>query len=466
MDGPKIDKAKTTTQQADSKPATDAPKAGAGDPASAGKDKTPGSGSAAAGGSGTDATKPGANGKGTDATKPGVDGKGTDAKGTDAKAGGDGNAGHPSDAPKAGTPDHPSPAGGNGKPGAPDLPGPGPSPGGVGPGAGSDTAKPAGGDKAGTDKDGPKPPGTTPATPDAPKAGGGDQATGDKVTPTQAGGGTPDAPKAGSDNQPAERDKQPATDSATSPSKPEYIPDLGAPEKGRSGMSPREIGRTDLDTVLKNNPALADKIEKMAAVFKLDPGALAATLFAEKEAGTWLKTKGTARSEDLGADDWFNDKSYIKQALRENPGSGLKYGDVKSTGQKWDTSTEKPGGKEKDRGVVSADKSIAVMAAYMKAKELMTDRILANEAKKSGDPARTVGELPADQRLTVMRLAVNGGAGLAARLVNRINEGQDIPRTGGTQSNPNEATRTAVLHTARAIHLDQTVFRRSPDDYR
>jgi hypothetical protein len=44
--------------------------------------------------------------------------------------------------------------------------------------------------------------------------------------------------------------------------------------------------------------------------------------------------------------------------------------------------------------------------------------------------------------------------------------GGDIPRTGGTRRDPKQAFRTAVLHMARAVHLDQAIFGRPSSDYR
>jgi hypothetical protein len=48
----------------------------------------------------------------------------------------------------------------------------------------------------------------------------------------------------------------------------------------------------------------------------------------------------------------------------------------------------------------------------------------------------------------------------------KLAAGGDIPRKGGTRRDPSHALRTAVLHMARAVHLDQAIFKRSPNEYK
>lgn len=248
----------------------------------------------------------------------------------------------------------------------------------------------------------------------------------------------------------------------------EYVPDLGVPEKQRRGMSPEEIGRTDLDEELETNDLLRDRVGDASEQLDLDPGQLAATLFAEySDPDMWSGTSGKVESEMLGLDDWFDPTmaSYIKKVLKENPDVDFKYTDVKATGETWDTSTEKAGGAAKPRGEVDANKAVMAAAIYQKAQQKILERVIELERKKHPEYP-TLDELQPDQRLTLLRLTFNAGIGNAKKLYKRLATGGDIARKGGTQRDPKRPGRTAVLHTARAIHLSQHVFGRSPDDYR
>lgn len=248
----------------------------------------------------------------------------------------------------------------------------------------------------------------------------------------------------------------------------EYVPDLGAPDKQRRGVSPEEIGRTDLDETFEANDVLRGRVVDASDQLDLDPGLLAATLFAEySDENMWDKSSGTVASEELGLDDWFDPTmaSYIKKVLKENPDVDFKYADVKATGETWDTSTEKAGGAAKPRGEVDAKKAVMAAAVYQKAQQKILERVIELERKKHPEyPA--LDELQPDQRLTLLRLAFNAGVGNAKKLYKRLAAGGDIARKGGTQRDPRRPGRTAALHTARAIHLSQHVFGRSPDEYR
>jgi hypothetical protein len=199
----------------------------------------------------------------------------------------------------------------------------------------------------------------------------------------------------------------------------------------------------------------------------LDPGLLAASLYAETATG-WMKTTGTIASEKLGMDDWFDPahEKRLKRIVAAHPGLNLKFADVKKTGGMWNTATEKPGGTWKPRGVLPADKSVQAWAVYMKLQlDTLRDAIAKEPALKDA-PIRRLEDLKPEQRLTIERLAANGGVGLAKARFMDLAAGGDIPRSGGTRRDPKHPFRTATLHMARAIHLDQAVFGRSPNDYK
>ncbi|MBE7449868.1 MAG: hypothetical protein HS111_13490 [Kofleriaceae bacterium] len=247
----------------------------------------------------------------------------------------------------------------------------------------------------------------------------------------------------------------------------EYVPDLGVPDAARPGMSPEEIGRTDLDVEFEDD-LLRQRVEDASGALDIDPGLLAASLFAEdSNAGVWKKTTGKVASEGLGLDDWFNPVMgrYIKRILKERPELDFRYSDVKATGESWDTSTEKAGGAAKPRGLLDARKAVMAVAVYQKAQEQMLRDVI--ERERAANPRYpTLDSLSAEHRLVLLRLAFNAGVGHARTLYRKLAKGGDISRRGGTQRDRRNAPRTAVLHTARAIHLSQHVFGRAAEDYR
>ncbi|MCA9676037.1 MAG: DUF4157 domain-containing protein [Myxococcales bacterium] len=248
----------------------------------------------------------------------------------------------------------------------------------------------------------------------------------------------------------------------------EYVPDLGAPDQQRPGMSPEELGRTDLDDDFETNDLLRDRVAGAAGQLDIDPGLLAATLFAEYSTPTrWTMKSGTTPSEKLGLDDWFDPTmaKYIKKVLKEHPEVDFKYADVQKTGKKWDSSTEKPGGAWKPRGKVDGRKAVMAVAIYQKAQNEVLAAVVANLKKK--DPSLPdLEDLTPEQQLTLQRLTFNAGVGNARTLYLQLAKGKDIPRTGSVQRDPHNPRRTAVLHVARAIHLSQKIFGKDAQDYR
>lgn len=251
----------------------------------------------------------------------------------------------------------------------------------------------------------------------------------------------------------------------------EYVPETGAPDfkPQPEGKGPEVLGRQDLDAVLNGNPRLKARIESVANELDLDPGLLAAELLAEEGASMWSGTSGSVPSERLGLDDWFGDgeKTAIQAVINAHPKLGLKFSDVKATGEMWDTSTEKKGGKPKPRGLLDADKAVAAFGVYMKMQErVLRSALKAKASAASSSAIRTIDDLTPEQRFTVLRVGLNAGVTAGVDLFLQLAKGGDIPRSGKTTRDPSHPVRTAVLHVARAIHVAQKVFGRSPGDYR
>lgn len=261
---------------------------------------------------------------------------------------------------------------------------------------------------------------------------------------------------------------------------PEYVPGVGAPDR-KPDPAPKGaevLGRMDLDEIFRTNTLLRERVESVAKELDLDPGLLAATLFAEvNNERTWSRTSGSVESEKLGLDDWFDPAvmNWIKRVVREHPGLDFDIKDVKKTGEMWDVSTEKEGAGLKPRGTLNAENAVKAVGVYLKAQEEMLSVIIASDAslrrlKVSKDDIQTMStrkleDLTPEQRLTVLRAAFNAGVGFGSKLFVRLANGDDIQRTGKTTRDPDNAERTAVLHMARAVHLSQEIFGRPASDY-
>jgi RHS repeat-associated protein len=264
----------------------------------------------------------------------------------------------------------------------------------------------------------------------------------------------------------------------------EYVPSVGAAERAPPGSIPKGhaevIGRLDLDDKL--NTTVRQRIESVAKELDIDPGLLAATLAAEKgDFAPWSRTSGSASGEDLGFDDWtgkVKDKvtdvvtidntapNIEKAIIKAHPNLGLKFDDVKETvgdprGDWWDVSTENPNGQLKPRTSLDATKAVAAAGVYFKMQETVLRQAIQNT--HSG---QSLDDLLPEERLTLLRVAFNGGVVTARDLFVQLVKGGDIQRTGSTERNPKNAGRTAVLHMARAMHLDQAVFGRDSSEYR
>ena len=249
----------------------------------------------------------------------------------------------------------------------------------------------------------------------------------------------------------------------------EYVPPVGATDrKPTPETTPEVLGRQDLDETFQKNPVLRQRVESVAKELDIDPGLLGASLLAEEGPSAWSKTSGTIQSEVLGLDDWFDPSlaNRLKSVINAHPALSFNFNDVKATGSTWDTSWEKPGGGVKPRGQLDATKAVAAFGVYFKMQEEMLRDVLSKVPALNTLFVHTLEDLSPEERFTVLRLTLNAGVGFGKDLFLRLAKGGDIPRSGKTTRDPNNATRTAVLHMARAIHLDQAVFGRPSHEYR
>jgi len=115
--------------------------------------------------------------------------------------------------------------------------------------------------------------------------------------------------------------------------------------------------------------------------------------------------------------------------------------------------------------VLDATKAVTAMAMYLKGQELMMQRIIRNKKREFPFLLDSIHDLLPEKRLTLQRHMINEGIGAAFKFFKELSQGGDIPRTGGITRDRKNPRRTAVLHMARAIHLSQAVFGRSPLHY-
>jgi predicted dienelactone hydrolase len=248
----------------------------------------------------------------------------------------------------------------------------------------------------------------------------------------------------------------------------EYVPKTGAPATKQGIKSKVEVlGYKYHDVTFAQGTLLHRRVVEVANASGMDPGFLAANLVAESGPSTWSKTSGRVASEVLGLDDWFDPATanYIRAAIAAAPALNFSYDDVRATGEQWDTSTEKAGGALKPRGTVDATKAVAAVAMYMKGQELMMQRVINNNARRFPYLLKSMYDLPVEKRFTLQRHMFNAGIGAAFKFFQDLSRGADIPRSGGITRDPKNPRRTAVLHMARAIHLSQAVFGKSPLEY-
>jgi RHS repeat-associated protein len=258
----------------------------------------------------------------------------------------------------------------------------------------------------------------------------------------------------------------------------EYVPPVRAVDvKPRPETKPEVLGRKDLDEIFRTNTVLRQRVERVATELDIDPGLFAATLLAE-ESDEWIWSQTSGRpvaTERLGLDDWFgktksdtgtvhsspNEPNRERRIIASHPRLGLSFADVRETGLWWNAGTEKKGGLWKPRGEVDNTKAVAAAGVYFKMQEETLRQAIANTGS-----VRNLDDLNPEVRLTLLRLAFNGGVGMAKQLFLRLEAGGDIPRSGRTTRDPSNAVRTAVLHMARAVHLDQAVFGLPSSSYR
>ena len=235
----------------------------------------------------------------------------------------------------------------------------------------------------------------------------------------------------------------------------EYTPDLGT--------NPATVQMYDGYFHGRAGALLKTRIADAARQVGLNPGLLAASLFAEFEVGSYTKPKGEeVEGWDIGTDDYKERKADIEAKIPAAKAlKPIRYESHKN---------------EKDRvipevPVFPAEQAVLASAVYLKHSELQVRRIMTSMGG-------SFDRLPVERQYVLARYAMNSGVGNAKQ---RVMEFLGMSLHKGTyvqdkdpkeflvynpgklkddleQFSAHHPQRAATAHAAQAIHLSQKIF--------
>ena len=240
---------------------------------------------------------------------------------------------------------------------------------------------------------------------------------------------------------------------------PEYAPDLNTTQA--------TIEMYDSYFTGPKGALLKSRIEKAARQVQINPGLLAASLFAEDARSSYTQQSGEVDGWTIGTDDY---KEREARLHREIPASTT----IKPT--RYASQTNEQGREIKEVPVFKAADATLASAVYLKDSE--------NSVRKAlHEMGGEFDFLPVEERFALTRFALNAGSGaMRKQLVEFL--GLTLQRgnkylhnatgreflgfTSGTLKNGVEQfdsrhpRRAATVHTAQAIHLSQKIFNVDP----
>jgi hypothetical protein len=207
---------------------------------------------------------------------------------------------------------------------------------------------------------------------------------------------------------------------------------------------------------------LKTRIADAATQVGLNPGLLAASLFAEFEVGSYTKRTGEVEGWDIGTDDYKERKADIEQkipaarALRP---------------LRFEPHVNELGRNIPEVPVFRADQAVLASAVYQKHSELQVRRIVSSMGG-------SFDRLPVERQFALTRYADNAGVGKAQQRVmeflgmslHKASFVQDQDRKeflvytpwklkeGLEQFSAGRPQRAATAHAAQAIHISQKIF--------
>jgi hypothetical protein len=234
----------------------------------------------------------------------------------------------------------------------------------------------------------------------------------------------------------------------------EYTPDLGT--------NPATVQMYDAYFLGTSGALLKTRIADAATQVGLNPGLLAASLFAEFEVGSYTKRTGEVEGWDIGTDDYKERKADIEQkipaarALRPI---------------RFEPHVNERGRNIPEVPVFRADQAVLASAVYLKHSELQVRRIVSSMGG-------SFDRLPVERQFALTRYADNAGGGKAQQRVmeflgmslHKASFVQDQDRKeflvytpwklkeGLEQFSASHPQRAATAHAAQAIHISQKIF--------
>jgi hypothetical protein len=207
---------------------------------------------------------------------------------------------------------------------------------------------------------------------------------------------------------------------------------------------------------------LKTRIEAAAKAVGLNPGLLAATLFAEYKWQSYAKQTGEVHGWDIGTDDYKKRKADIERRV---PAARS------ITPLRYETQTNEAGRVIPDVPVFKAGDAVLASAAYLKYGELQARDAVAEMGGR-------LDRLPVEYRFALTRYGMNAGPGALRKQIMALlgmtrrhgkyvhtGTGRDflqykpwMLKDGKEQFTRHRPRRAATAHTAQAIHLSQAIF--------
>jgi len=248
-------------------------------------------------------------------------------------------------------------------------------------------------------------------------------------------------------------------DTSTLPA--EYSPDLGTTSE--------TVQMYDKYFVGPSGPLLKSRIEAAAREVEINPGLLAAALFAEDRWTSYTKRTGEVDGWDIGVDDYTERKADMERKIpAARQIKPIRYG----------SQTNENGRVIPNVPVLKAEDAVLATACYLKYGEI---KIRAALTEMGG----AFDRLPVEYRFALTRYVMNAGPGATRKCIMQFLGIQKEPgrlgkyvqkgksreflqfkpwktERGIEQFIRKQPRRAATAHTAQAIHLSQKIFGVNP----
>ena len=235
----------------------------------------------------------------------------------------------------------------------------------------------------------------------------------------------------------------------------EYVPDLGT--------NPATVQMYDGNFAGTRGALLRTRIEEAARLVGLNPGLLAASLFAEFSADSYSKRSGEVEGWDIGTDDYKERKADKVPAAKS----------LKPI--RYEPHTNEQGRLIPEVPVFKAADAVLASAVYLKYVELEVRRIMTSMGG-------SFDRLTVEHQFALTRYAMNAGIGRAQQRVMEflglsLSKGVYSPdkaskeflqyrsgtlKGGVEQFSARHPQRAATAHAAQAVHISQKTFGINP----